>query len=217
MNYEQVKVMFEILKNTLAVSADMLEYQQHISYQELLKSSDRQNYLGMSMNLKNSGSKVINLDLFKPENKDKIEVIVKNRIPAPDINFTMYDKPLVFVNLDRIRDGHGKGIAVSFLNREISGWSEEPLSLRTMIACVIVHELTHCQMDQEDFEDCTLCLVCRHCKNFYRKMGDNWREIIKADCLRKIDYVFYGVAYVDTHMDITGCRLNSEAFFDGIY
>lgn len=196
MNEIRIKIMFEMIREVIGNTAKMVTTDTPDLYSEMKNEANAINALGTANNLKNTGSAIFTMDLFKPENRDLLEK-VKIRCNRQELNSLKFIKeniPLVFINIDLIESYHNKNLTKKYVQSEVPGWGEYPLSIRTVVAVVIVHELTHCQLDQEIYEGCCLCIKCDHCEHFYKIMRENWKKVIDGDYLRRFDFLGYGIS-----------------------
>lgn len=196
MNELKIKIMFELLREVIGITAKIVTTDTPDLYSEMKNEANAINALGTANNLKNTGSAIFTMDLFKPENRDLLEKVKIrcNRHELNSLKFIKENIPHVFINIDLIESYHNKNQTKNHMQFEIPGWSEYPLSIRTVAAVVIVHELTHCQLDQEIYEGCCLCIKCDHCDHFYKTMRENWKKVIDGDCLRRFDFLGYGIS-----------------------
>lgn len=197
MKYDTLVILFNILKNALKVNAELWDEQNHKKYQNELGEKKCESFYGIIFNLSQLGKDVYTLDIFKPENAKRLEGLKRihmkrKKDPEPQYDHTMPYKPIVFINCDLIEKRYNSGFTASIVKKNISPlWYEYPIALRTAYASIIVHELTHAQMDEDKYKGCAACFECKHCKYFYEKVNDNWIRIIEDDCLRKFDYAIH--------------------------
>ena len=197
MKNAQLKLLYGLLNKVIGTTSYMVGPETPELYNEMKSRASNIAALGMAANLKNQGSDILTMDLFNPENCELLQKVKStcSYHDLPSLKIIKPYAPVIYINIELIESEHCDNLTASFIHREIPQWSEYPLSLRSVVACVIVHELTHCQLDQENFEGCRSCIECNHCEHFYNVMRENWDKIINNDCLRKYDFLTYSLDY----------------------
>ncbi|TYQ14774.1 UNVERIFIED_CONTAM: hypothetical protein Cloal_1152 [Acetivibrio alkalicellulosi] len=187
-----VRVAFNILKEVLGIDDVLLIDESDPELYDHFLEEAGDEFLGFAVGFKNQSRNIINNDLFKPEN-EHLRKIVREEIDLKSLSKRLVvGRRSIFINVNLINKGCEAGYKTKHFSN-INFWAEFPLSLRSAISLVIVHELTHIQMDIDEVQSCFNCIKCKHCSEFDKHMADNWETVIRNDALRKIDFALYGI------------------------